>query len=75
MTGYSSKENTNNINVPHLHFGMQIIFDQSQKDGWNQIWIDMYEITEFLQSYKAQVIKQDNEYTGIKYRMPDNCPD
>ena len=75
MTGYSSKENTNNINVPHLHYGMQIIFDQSQKDCWNQIWIDMYEITEFLQSYKAQVIKQDKEYTGIKYCMPDNCPD
>ena len=27
MTGYSTKENVNNINVPHLHFGLQLIFD------------------------------------------------
>ena len=26
MTGYSIKENVNNISVPHLHFGMQLIF-------------------------------------------------
>lgn len=32
MTGYSTKENVNNINIPHLHFGMQLIFDESQKD-------------------------------------------
>lgn len=32
MTGYSTKENVNNINVPHLHFGMQLIFDESQKE-------------------------------------------
>lgn len=32
MTGYSTKENVNNINIPHLHFGMQLIFDESQKE-------------------------------------------
>ena len=42
MTGYSTKENVNNIKTPHLHFGMQLIFDESQKDGVNQIWIDDY---------------------------------
>ena len=26
MTGYSTKENVNNINTPHLHWGMQLIF-------------------------------------------------
>ncbi|MFR1213630.1 MAG: M23 family metallopeptidase [Acutalibacteraceae bacterium] len=30
-TGYSTKENANNIEVPHLHLGMQLIFDESQK--------------------------------------------
>lgn len=48
MTGYSEKENVNNINIPHLHFGMQIIFDESQKDGNNEIWIDVYQIVRFL---------------------------
>ncbi len=54
MTGYSSKEDTNNINVPHLHFGLQIIFDPSQKDGYNQIWIDAYELTKFLSKNRAE---------------------
>ena len=52
MTGYSTKENVNNINVPHLHFGMQLIFDECQKDGNNQIWIDVYQIVEFLRKNK-----------------------
>lgn len=48
MTGYSIKENVNNVNVPHLHFGIQLIFDESQVDSPNEIWIDVYEIIEFL---------------------------
>ena len=50
MTGYSSKENVNNINIPHLHFGIQLIFNEVQKDGTNQIWIDVYQIIEFLRN-------------------------
>ena len=57
MTGYSTTENVNNINVPHLHFGMQLIFDESQKDGTNQIWIDVYTIVNFLQQNKSEVYK------------------
>ena len=55
MTGYSSKENVNNINIPHLHFGIQLIFNEVQKDGVNQIWIDVYEIIEFLRKNASQV--------------------
>ncbi len=61
MTGYSTKENVNNINIPHLHFGMQLIFDESQKDGVNQIWIDVYQIIEFLKKNKSEVVKQNND--------------
>lgn len=57
MTGYSTKENVNNINVPHLHFGMQLIFDESQKEGTNQIWIDVYSIINFLKKNKSEVYK------------------
>ncbi len=56
MTGYSDKENVNNIDTPHLHFGIQIIFDRSQKDGVNQIWIDCYELTKFLSQNRMPVI-------------------
>lgn len=31
MTGYSDKENVNGMNVPHLHLGMQLVFDETQK--------------------------------------------
>lgn len=61
MTGYSTKENVNNINIAHLHFGMQIIFDEVQKDGNNEIWIDVYEITEFLNKNRSAVEKIDGE--------------
>lgn len=55
MTGYSSTENVNNINVPHLHFGIQLIFNEVQKDGTNQIWINLYEIIEFLRQNSSSV--------------------
>lgn len=55
MTGYSAKENVNNIDVAHLHFGVQLIFDESQKEGTNQIWINLYEITKFLSKNKSEV--------------------
>lgn len=61
MTGYSTKENVNNINVPHLHFGMQLIFDESQKEGNNEIWIDVYNIIEFLKKNKSEVYMKDTE--------------
>lgn len=64
MTGYSAKENVNNIDTPHLHFGIQLIFDESQKEGSSEIWIDCYEITKFLMKNKSAVYKDEgkNEY-------------
>jgi len=71
MTGYSSKENVNNINTPHLHYGMQLIFDEeTQKDGTNQIWIDMYAITKLLEKNRSAVYRDDNEKEYYrKYEM------
>lgn len=61
MTGYSIKENVNNINIPHLHFGMQLIFDESQVDSPNEIWIDVYQIVEFLKQNKSEVYQYNSE--------------
>ena len=61
MTGYSIKENVNNINVAHLHFGMQLIFDESQVDSPNEIWIDVYEIIEFLKTNTSEVYLSNEE--------------
>lgn len=57
MTGYSTKENVNNINTPHLHYGIQLIFDESQKEGNGEIWIDCYAITKLLQKHTSAVYK------------------
>ena len=69
MTGYSTTENVNNINTPHLHLGVQIIFDPSQKDGVNQIWINLYELVEFLRK-QSSAIYYDKE-TKDYYRKFD----
>lgn len=66
MTGYSTKENVNNINVPHLHMGMQLIFDESQKEGSTEIWIDDYEIVKFLQKNKSAVYKDEQQKEYIR---------
>ena len=52
-TGYSDKENTNNIEVVHLHFGLQLIFDESQKECLSEIWIDVYDIVRLLSSHTS----------------------
>lgn len=71
-TGYSRTENTNNIDQPHLHFGMQLIFDESQKEGNNEIWINCYEITKFLTMNRSETIKnqETKEYYRV-YQMKD----
>lgn len=70
MTGYSTKENVNNINTPHLHWGMQLIFDESQKEANSEIWIDIYAITKLLEQNKSAVIKNEEEKEYYrKYEM------
>lgn len=69
MTGYSDTENVNGMTVPHLHFGLQLIFDESQKEGINQIWLDVYNLVKLLSKNKATVIK--NEETKEYYRKYD----
>lgn len=56
-TGYSTKENVNNIDTVHLHFGLQLIFDESQKEGNNEIWVDCYDLTRFLYKNRSTVQK------------------
>lgn len=66
MTGYSDTENVNGMTKPHLHFGIQLIFDESQKEGNNEIWIDVYELVNLLQTHCSVVEKQeDGEYRRV----------
>lgn len=76
-TGYSVKENVNNIDRTHLHFGLQLIFDPSQKDGVNQIWIDLYEITKFLSRHRMSVVKSEDgrDYVAKDILLPEGYRD
>lgn len=54
-TGYSDRENVNNIETVHLHFGMQLVFDESQKECNSEIWIDVYDIVRLLESHRSSI--------------------
>lgn len=71
-TGYSATENTNNIKTVHLHWGMQLIFDESQKEGNNEIWIDCYDLTRFLYKNRSQAEKagESKDWDRV-FRMRD----
>lgn len=56
-TGYSKKENVNNIDQVHLHWGLQLIFHESQKEGNNEIWISCYELMKFLRQNQVEAKK------------------
>lgn len=58
-TGYSAKENVNNIDTTHLHFGLQLIFDESQREGNHEIWVDVYELVKFLYKNQSEVARDD----------------
>ena len=54
-TGYSDKENTNNIETVHLHFGMQLVFEESQKECLSEIWINPYHIVRLLHNHRSSL--------------------
>lgn len=70
-TGYSARENVNNIETVHLHFGLELVFDESQKESNNEIWINGYELVKFLsrnrsEVYKVEGTKEWKRVTDIK---------
>ena len=64
-TGYSDKENVNNIETVHLHFGMELVFDESQKECNSEIWIDVYNIVRLLSAHRASQRKTENGWQRV----------
>lgn len=64
-TGYSDKENVNNIETVHLHFGMQLIFDESQKECLSEIWIDVYDIVRLLNTHRSSLHKTPDGWCRV----------
>ena len=65
QTGYSDKENVNNIQTVHLHFGLQLIFDESQKECLSEIWIDAYDIVRLLEGHRSSVRKTEKGWERV----------
>lgn len=68
-TGYSDQENTNNIEINHLHFGVQLIFDESQKECSSEIWINVYPLVKLLSQHRSSVQRSE----GIVKRIYPFC--
>ena len=66
-TGYSDSENVNNIGEVHLHFGLQLVFDESQKETDAEIWVDVYDIVRLLSGHRSTVVSTGD---GWKRKFP-----
>ena len=64
-TGYSDTENTNNIETVHLHFGLQLIFDESQKECNSEIWIDVYDLVRLLNTHRSSLQKTKDGWQRV----------
>ena len=75
-TGYSVKENINNIETVHLHFGLQLIFDESQKECNSEIWIDVYNIVRLLGRHRCSWTRgKDGAWERVyAFRDLDSAP-
>ncbi len=78
-TGYSAKENVNGIEQSHLHYGLQIIFDESQKEGNGEIWVDVFGLCQLLRRRQSPVQRDDatkewSRAQGYREEVPDASP-
>lgn len=64
-TGYSDKENVNNIETVHLHFGLELVFDESQKECNSEIWIDVYNIVRLLSAHRSSIKKTETGWQRV----------
>ncbi|MGN1031391.1 MAG: M23 family metallopeptidase [Butyricicoccaceae bacterium] len=74
-TGYSPNENVNNIETTHLHIGLELIFDESQKESDNEIWVDLYALTSLLAQHRSAVerVEERKEYIR-QYQIQEAQP-
>ena len=64
-TGYSDRENVNNISAVHLHFGLQLVFDESQKECDAEIWVDVYDIVRLLSHHRCSYRKTEEGWQRL----------
>ncbi len=65
-TGYSTQENVNNIEVTHLHWGLELIFNEERRKEGYEIWIDVYPLTRFLARHTQSAVKVEGTKEWIR---------
>ncbi len=65
-TGYSAQENVNNIEVTHLHWGLELIFDEERREQGYEIWVDVYPLTRFLAKHTQPVEKVEGTKEWVR---------
>ena len=52
---------------------LELIFDESQVDGNNEIWIDVYNIIEFLMKNRSEVFMNNSDTKDFvrKYNLKE----
>lgn len=65
-TGYSTQENVNNIDVTHLHWGLELIFNEDRRAEGYEIWVDVYPLTRFLAKHTQAVEKQEGTKEWVR---------
>lgn len=70
-TGYSDTENTNNIEESHLHIGLELVFDESQKESDNEIWVNLFALTNVLDPYRSEVVRnsETKEFKSVNQKI------
>ena len=65
-TGYSPTENVNNIEVTHLHWGLELIFDEARREQGYEIWLDLYPLTRFLAKHTQEAVKVEDTKEWVR---------
>ncbi len=72
-TGYTTLDNTGGLEKDHLHFSLQVVFDEeTQPDG---VWIDTFALTRLLNQNRSAAIRNDpsQEFTrAYAIREPES---
>lgn len=65
-TGYSTQENVNNIDVTHLHWGLELVFNEERREQGDEIWIDVYPLTRFLAKHTQTTHKVEGTKEWVR---------
>lgn len=65
-TGYSATENVNNIEETHLHWGLELIFNEERRAEGYEIWVDVYPLTRFLAKHTQPAVKVEGTKEWVR---------